>query len=212
MNTAIAIPETEPLEKEHSPLLAQSRAITVIPDAPTYEQAALCKRALSGRRLFILDFFKPMKTSIDVAKKTVLDRERLVLAPIQTEESRIGGLLVSYDDEQEKRRQREQKAVQENAQIAEAEQHEALGDHVAADQALEGKGLVNLVVAKETPKVEGLTYRETWAATVTDKLTLIKAVADGKAPLAFVEPNYTVLNQAARAMKEELNLTPGVKV
>ena len=118
---------------------------------------------------------------------------------------------MDYDDAQERQRQLAQRKAEEDAKLAEAEQHEALGDHQAADAALDGQGLVQVEVPKATPKVDGLSYRENWSADVTDKLALIKAVAEGKAPLAYVEANYAVLNQAARSLKQELNGIPGVK-
>lgn len=209
--TALTLPEIEPIEQEHAGLLDQSRSITVIADAPTCKQAGGYKTMLLARRLFIFDFFKPMKQAAKSAHEMICERERLVLTPIKQEEDRIGHLLVDYDTEQERQRQLAQRKAEEDAQLAEAVQHEALGDHQAAEAALNGQGLVQINIPKATPKVEGLSYRENWNAEVTDKLALIKAVADGKAPLAYVEPNYTVLNQAARAIKQDLNAIPGVR-
>lgn len=208
---ALTVPEIEPLERNHAGLMVDARSLTEIATPERYTLAGIIKRNLSARRLFIVEFFKPMKAAAKVAHETICNRERTVLTPVQDEEWRIGRLLVGYDDAQEHQRQLAQRQAEEEAQLAEAEQHEALGDHQAADAALNGQGLVQINVPTATPKVEGLSYREHWSAEVTDKLALIKAVAEGKAPLAYVEPNYPVLNQAARSIKQELNSIAGVK-
>lgn len=209
--TDIAIPEIEPLQREHLPLLQEAQAIVAIADAPTYERTAVCKRQLSARRLFVVDFFAPMKRSINHAKETILDRERMVLEPIRQAEGRLSQLLIAYDDEQERQRRLAQRQAQDAAALAEAEQHEALGDAAAAEAALNGQGLVQPVVEKATPKVEGICYREVWSAEIVDLLALVKAVAAGQAPLAYVQANQPALSQAARAIKQELNRIPGVK-
>lgn len=58
------------------------------------------------------------------------------------------------------------------------------------------------VIASNTPTVAGISTRKTYAAKVTDKMALIKAVAEGRAPNNVIEPNQTVLNALARSMKE----------
>lgn len=50
----------------------------------------------------------------------------------------------------------------------------------------------------------------TWSAEVVDTMTLIKAVAAGKAPIEAVVANQTYLNAQARKQEDELNI-PGVK-
>lgn len=208
---ALTVPDVEPLEREQSALISESKSITTIADVPTYEKAAICKRGLVARRIFIGDFFKPMKQSIDAAKRSVLDRERMVLTPVQEEESRIGSLMVSYDDEQERQRQVMEKRAQEDAQLAEAQHHENLDDKPAMEAALDGHGLVQVKVNSIVPKVAGISYRENWNADVTDLLALVKAVADGKAPLAYLQANTVALGAAARSLKTELNRIPGVR-
>ena len=207
----LMIPETEQLERDHASLLSDSRSIVAIPDAPTYERAAVCKRGLVARRIFIEDFFKPIKQAIDATKRVVLDRERLVATPVDQEEKRIGVLLVSYDDEQERQRQLAEKRAQEEPQLAEAQHYEAMGDAKAVDATLNGQGLVQVAVPSSVPKVAGISYRETWSADVTDLKALVQAVAAGKAPLDYLQANTVAINQAARSLKTELNLIPGLK-
>lgn len=60
------------------------------------------------------------------------------------------------------------------------------------------------------PNVSGFSKRTNWSAQVTDFPALVKAVAEGKAPMECLLPNDTVLNSLARAAKSSLDL-PGVK-
>ena len=208
---SLMIPDVEPLAHDHAALLDESRRILAIPDVPTYERAAICKRGLVARRIFIEDFFKPIKQAIDGTKRVVLDRQRLVETPVKEQEDRIGGLMVGWTDEQERRRRLAEKNIQEEAALAEAEHHQAMGDQTSAEEALNGRGLVNPTVQSTVPKVAGISYRETHSAEVMDFAALVKAVADGKAPMAYLLPNQIALNAAARSLKEELNSLPGLR-
>lgn len=66
------------------------------------------------------------------------------------------------------------------------------------------------VVVTSAPKVSGVSMRETWSAEVDDLMTLVKAVAEGKAPLACLQADMKVLNAQARALKAQLAY-PGVR-
>lgn len=66
------------------------------------------------------------------------------------------------------------------------------------------------IVQIETPKVAGLTSRDNWRAECTDLMSLVKAVAEGKAPVAYVTANDQVLGKMAKALKEQF-VVPGVR-
>lgn len=208
---SLSIPDTDPLIREQSSLITTARSVVEILDVESYEVAALCKRKLAERRMIIFNFFKPIKQSIDVAKKTVLDRERLVATPVLEEEDRIGRLMVVYTDEQERKRKLAERQSQDDAQIVEAEQYEMLGDKEAAEAALNGQGLVQVKQPSSVPKVAGISYRENWHCEVVNLKALVQSVAEGKAPLAYLQANVSALNSAARSLKTELNAIPGVK-
>lgn len=63
----------------------------------------------------------------------------------------------------------------------------------------------------DIPKVTGLTSRKNYKAKVTDLMVLVKAVAEGKAPLAYVLANDSVLDKMAKALKQQMNI-PGVEL
>ena len=55
-------------------------------------------------------------------------------------------------------------------------------------------------VEKTVPKVTGVTYRDNWKAhPQIDIKALAAAIGNGTAPLAFLTPNMTAINQYARA-------------
>lgn len=58
------------------------------------------------------------------------------------------------------------------------------------------------------PKIAGLTFTEEYDCEVTDFPALVKAVADGKAPIDVLSPNMTELRKLARAMRDAFAL-PG---
>ena len=67
------------------------------------------------------------------------------------------------------------------------------------------------VVQVNVPTVKGLSSRKNYKAKVTDLMTLVKAVAEGKAPLAYLLANESVLDKMAKALKEQMNI-PGVEL
>jgi uncharacterized protein (UPF0335 family) len=66
------------------------------------------------------------------------------------------------------------------------------------------------IVAMNTAKVAGIARKTTWRGECFDKLALVKAVAEGKAPITLLDVNDSALNQMARAMKETLSY-PGCR-
>lgn len=67
------------------------------------------------------------------------------------------------------------------------------------------------VIRREAPKVAGLATRKVWKAEVVDLMALVKAVAEGKAPLALLMANDKLIGQQARSLGAEF-VTPGIKV
>ena len=206
----VRYPLAAPLKAQYTPLVEQVHRLAVDSAEGYVEAAGLLKRLndalTSGRALF-----KPIKADADRLHATICQQEHFLLDDIEAAKRRLSQRMSVWQSEQEQLRQREQKRLQEEAQLAEAEQAEALGDSAGVEAALSGQGVVQVHAAPVVPKIEGLSPRETWSAEVTDLLALVKAVAAGQAPLAYVQANLTALNGAARAIKQELNATPGVR-
>jgi hypothetical protein len=165
-------------------------------------------------------FFKPLKQSQDQAKRTLLDAERARLQPALDYEARVKRALVTWDTEQERLRQIEQRRLREEVR----QRDEAMRIEQAA--ALERDGLTeeaeamleeaiaapapDVIIEKTTPKVEGISYRETWQATVTDPMALIRFVAAHPQFEHLLTPNVPALNGLARSLKGALAID-GVK-
>ena len=59
-------------------------------------------------------------------------------------------------------------------------------------------------------KIKGAAFVDKWSAELIDMGELIRAIADGKAPVTLVKVDQTALNQLARALKSALSV-PGVR-
>lgn len=84
-----------------------------------------------------------------------------------------------------------------------AEKAEFLNQQAAA--------VVAPTVQVDVPKVAGLSTRKAYKAKVIDLMALVKAIAEGKAPVAYVLANEQVLNKMAAALKEQMSI-PGVEL
>ena len=208
MTTDLAIPDVTRLQQDMAPRVAQGLALTVT-DAASYEQAGIIFRTLGEQLRTVEAFFKPIKQSLDAHKKTILDRQRLVAEPLEASRSRCNTQMVDWREAQEKQRREDEQRARDTAAMAEAEHHERLGDHTAADEALSGRGAVAVSLPPTPPKLAGVSQRETYVATVIDLLALVKAVASGQVPVEAVLPNMVYLNREARTQERNLKI-PGV--
>lgn len=114
---------------------------------------------------------------------------------------------------EEERRKAEESARREaeEAQLRSAEALQKEGLTAAAEAVLDAPVVVPKVEVAEPEKAEGVSYRDVWGAEVTCLSELVKAVADGRAPIGAIQANETFLGQWARLTKGTESL-PGVKV
>lgn len=99
----------------------------------------------------------------------------------------------------------------EDAQIRAAEALQKEGLAAAAEAVLDAPVVVPKVEVAAPEKADGVSYRDQWGAECVDLMALVKAVAEGKAPLYFLQANSTALNTWARNSKGTENV-PGVRV
>jgi hypothetical protein len=113
----------------------------------------------------------------------------------------------------EERRVAEEKARKEaeDAALIAAQALKDAGMDKAAEAVLETPVTIAKVEIDEPQKAEGLSYRDQYSAEVLSLMELVKAVAEGKAPIAYLEPNLTALNSWARSTKGT-DAIPGVRV
>ena len=175
----------------------------------------------------VKDWFAPLKQKAFDAHKALCTEELKLLRPSQDDESRIKRALTAYDDEQNRirreeqiRLQQEQRQKDEDERLAQAATLELQGTatgeaayHDAAAQLLEQPLALTPVEPRTpaAPKVQGLSYRETYSAEVVSLMTLVKAVAAGEQPIGLLSANQSALDGQARSLKASMAI-PGVRL
>lgn len=148
------------------------------------------------------------KAEAKAREQTRIEQERL--AKEAAERERVAR-------EESERLAKEAEAQSKAGNVTAASELKLQSDFVSMSGQQEAQDLVdraaNVVVQVDAPpptKVAGITGTETWSAEVVDLMELVKAIAEGKAPLKCVAADTKVLNQMARALHNELAI-PGVK-
>ncbi len=124
---------------------------------------------------------------------------------------------LTWDQEQERKRR---EAAAEAARVADAERQrleaaakrEAAAGNTETAHAIQQAAAMTapVPVLSEAPKIAGESHREIWRCEVFDLKALCLAVAEGRVPETYVEPNMIALNGSARILKDALAV-PGVR-
>jgi hypothetical protein len=166
------------------------------------EQIRTCRKT-------IMEFFKPMKESINKAKDALMERIHSCEDPLIDLQDRCNRSLSAWAEAERARVEAEQRRLDEEARKEAAKQAKADGDKVTARQIEQGKIAVvsNLTVKSE--KVAGVAMIERWDADLTDLMALVKAAASGKVPLNYVTWDERVVKGVVRSSKGAASI-PGV--
>jgi chromosome segregation ATPase len=123
--------------------------------------------------------------------------------------------------EREAREARERQAAADRAASAaaasatkletRAEQTEQRGAERAELLHQQAASVVAPTVQVDVPKVKGLNARQEWKHRGVDLMALVKAVYEGRQPLAYLDFNHPTLAGMAKALKKQMNV-PGVEV
>jgi hypothetical protein len=208
---------------QRSIVLHDNARLIVINDQVSLERASALRAAIKDMAKEIESERKRITVPLDNAKKAVMDLFRPATNWLETAEGILNVSIVKYANDQEKMRREQEEKLRKEAAAKEAKRRAELeerarkaresGKDDKADVLEQKAAEVHFeapVVASTLQKVEGLSFREDWSAEVVDLMALVKAVADGQAPLAFLEANIKVLNSQAKATKNSL-VFPGVK-
>jgi len=202
---------------------AQSFQIVKVADAESFERGSAALRTIKEFLRRVAELFDPIDAAQIAARKTTIAQRKSLEDKPKALELAQKAELVAYDLRQEAIRreaeavaERERKRIEEDARIQAALEAESRGEATVAEAILEAPHPPTPVFAPpaivpEAPKAEGLSFRSNFRAEVSDLALLVKAVAAGEAPIGALLPNLPMLNQMARAMKQELRL-PGVRV
>lgn len=207
------------LKKDAEQLVLDSSKITAVTTAEDAEQANNAGRVLQAESKEIELFYTPLKRQVDSFKAPLLAHEKALSVAVDLEKKRLGGLLTTYNLEQERLRQEEERKAREEAdrqareeQLARAVELEASGNIEEAEQVLEEPIFSPAVIQTQAPvKMAGQVGGLLYSATVTDLRTLLKAVMEGKAPLACIVADESYLNSKAKLEKEGFSV-PGVRL
>lgn len=188
----------------------------VIHDQESMAKANDMRRGIKALRERIAEVFDPIISKAHAAHKEALKGKSDTEAPLVEAEKILAPKMVAYTDEEKRKAKEEEARLQaearkreEEERLAAAVEAEQNGDKDVAQAIIDAPVIVSKIKI-EIPKVEGFSTRENWSASVVDKLALIKAVAEGRAPLAAVEPCMTFLNSQARSLRGEMRI-PGVR-
>lgn len=188
-----------------------------------YKASAEDLKRVKGKIAQLTEIRISLTKPIDEAKKRIMDLFRKPIEQLQTLESAMKRAIVSFEAEEEARRRKEEERLQAEARAreqrekekleAKAAKLEAKGDAAGAEAMRTKKDEVFVpkpIVESRVEKVAGVHKIQVWKAEVTDLMTLVKAVAEGRAPLMFIEANTQALNKQAKATKDTLQV-PGVR-
>lgn len=163
------------------------------------------------------DSFDPIIKKAHDAHKEAVGKKKEHEQPLLEAERIYKTGMLGYQQEQERIRREEQARLEEAArkererlETRAAKAEEKGKDEKAAELRAQAATVPAPVVSIETPKVSGISTRESWRAVVFDKTALIKAVAEGKVPDTIILYDQAALNQLARSLKSGLNY-PGVR-
>lgn len=224
MDLTLTPPTKQSLEAETARWSVQAKSLPPIVDADSCTAASYLLRSIKGLRADIANWFAPhldaameTKRKAEAARKGLADERDRMEAPLVAIENQVKRALLTWETTQEQIRREQERALQaESQRLAEAATLEAAaaleleatatGDAAMLQEAhdiLDEPTIAPVVsVAKLTPKVQGIVYRDNWRAhNDVDVKQLARAVAEGRAPSSFLTVNITALNNFARATK-----------
>lgn len=203
----------------------RARAVVITNDE-SYTKAAELLKGIKALRGKIAETFDPHIERAHKAHKALVREKSAAEAPLTEAEGIVKRSLVTYQQEQDRivrdearRIEEESRRAEETRRLEEAAALERVatetGDESMRSTAYEVMDAPIAVVAapvqRATPKVAGISYRDTYSARVTNPAKLIAFVARNPQFANLLTPNQTALNQLARAQKEMMQID-GVEV
>ncbi len=187
-------------------------------DQASYDFAnALNKQAYDGKKAFHA-WFDPIDEASKKQRQATIAQGKKIDEPfdyvIKVTGSKAAAWMRAEKARAEEERRKAEEAARREAEEAQLRAAEALqkeGLTAAADAVLDAPVVVPKVEVAAPEKAEGVSYRDVWGAEVTCLSELVKAVAEGKAPIGAIQANESYLGQWAR-MSKGTETIPGVKV
>lgn len=187
-------------------------------DQKSYDLANVYnKRAYEGKKAFHA-WFDPIDEASKKARQAVIAQGKKIDEPFDYIIKVTGSKAATWMraekariEEEKRKAEADARRKAEEEQLRAAEILEAEGLTAAAEAMLDSAPVVEKIVIDGPAKDNGVYYRDVWGAEVVSLSDLVKAVAEGKAPLLAIQANEAYLGQWAR-MSKGTETIPGVKV
>ena len=196
------------MEQEGALMVKRVTGLTITNDEE-YERGGDILKDIKARIKAVKDYWKQPKAAAQAAHKTLVDREKQMLKPLEDAEGTVKKTMLAYTTEQRRiaeeaaRKAREEEQARLAALAAQAEQQ---GDADSAAFMLDMMDTAEPEQVQPTATPKGVSVRTTWKARVIDP-KLVPAYFDG---YELREINITALNGLARQYEGRLDI-PGVE-
>lgn len=202
----------ETIEQEKADLLAKVPAMTSVTTIEEANAVSAHRAKVKAYRGKVEAFFRPGISQANKLWKTLLGQLSLFDDPAAAAEKRDNALISEYQIREEQKRQAAQDVADAEARRIAAEKARAEGDKKTADAIESGKiAVVSDTVVASAGKIEGNTTVWLWRVTVTDKAALVKAIAKGTHPAAWLDVNESAINKFSTSCDGQLPVA-GCKV
>ena len=188
-------------------------------DQESHDTATGWLKDIKAAKDFLTEYHDPIIKSAYATHKIATTTKQRFYGPLVQSEITLKQRVGTFVQEQQRKQAEAQRKVEEAARkreeenrIAEAERLEAAGGtEEQIDQTLTAPSTAPKPVAAPTyQQTKGVSTRSNWKGEVEDFRALVNAVAQGKAPITFLEPNQSTINQMAKAQKGQM-LYPGIR-
>lgn len=215
----------EEITAKVSPLPAKARTF-VIRDNASYESAAEFLKGIKALRAEVDAAFDPIISKAHETHKSALEQKKKAELPLIEAETimkkSVGGYLAAKEQERineenriRKEHQDKIRAQAEEENLKTAQRLADAGDMEGAAAAVDAEVSIPDVpvhVESTVTKVSGISKRTLYVVASVELSKLVKAVANGSAPLECLKANDAFLGAQARAYKKAGELFPGVVV
>lgn len=221
MSALTVVPAQTELETKALSVPDQANAL-VVRDQASYDAAALFLRdTVCGLIAEVHEAYDSVVNSAHTTWQEALAKRKKYLAPLETAKLTLSGRIGAYEIAQRRAKEEAEKQAREAAarHADESLEEQLEAAEASGASAQEVRAILETPVALPKPvipnthqRMKGLVSRASYEAVVTDLRALCKAVAEGKCPTTYVQPNMPALNAAARAQGKEIaRFVPGVQ-
>jgi invasion protein IalB len=207
MSTDIALP---PQVRQASTEITTRANTLAVTTAEEYQIAAELLRSIKTVRDNIAATFDEPIKAAHQAHKAMLEAKKKHEAPLSLAESTVKTKMNAWTTAQERKRREEEARLREQAQkeeeerrLREAQELERQGENQAAEALVSAPVIApTVVVAKQVPKVEGVSTRSVWR---------FRIVNEAAVPREYMTVDEKKIGGVVRSLGNKANI-PGVEV